>query len=63
MAGYLTKLTMVPGGMLHRLLNLLLPLSSQSELLSVLDSISDKYSDGIIESDKNTEESGSCRKR
>ncbi|KYO45742.1 limbin isoform B [Alligator mississippiensis] len=63
LAGYLTKLTMVPGGMLHRLLNLLLPLSSQSELLSVLDSISDKYSDGIIESDKNTEESGSCRKR
>uniref|UniRef100_A0A7M4E6P9 EvC ciliary complex subunit 2 n=1 Tax=Crocodylus porosus TaxID=8502 RepID=A0A7M4E6P9_CROPO len=63
LAGYLTKLTMVPVGMLHRLLNLLLPLSSQSELLSVLDSISDKYSDGIIESDKNTEESGSCRKR
>ncbi|KAM9143102.1 limbin isoform 2-T2 [Pangshura tecta] len=63
LAAYLTKLTMVPVGMLHRLLNLLLPSSSQTELLSVLDSISDKYSDGVIESDINAEEADSCRKR
>ncbi|XP_043400593.1 limbin isoform X5 [Chelonia mydas] len=63
LAAYLTRLTMVPVGMLHRLLNLLLPSSSQTELLSVLDSISDKYSDSVIESDINGEEADSCRKR
>nr|XP_021406382.1 limbin [Lonchura striata domestica] len=62
LAGYLAKLTRVPLGVLHRVLNLLLPSSSQSEVLSVLDSIS-KYSDGGIESDSNADESGSCKKR
>ncbi|NXR74654.1 LBN protein, partial [Pycnonotus jocosus] len=62
LAGYLAKLTRVPMGVLHRVLNLLLPSSSQSEVLSVLDSIS-KYSDGVVESDSNTDESGSCKKR
>ncbi|NXS81918.1 LBN protein, partial [Erpornis zantholeuca] len=62
LAGYLAKLTRVPVGMLHRVLNLLLPSSSQSEVLSVLDSIS-KYSDGVAESDSNADESGSCKKR
>ncbi|NXI04177.1 LBN protein, partial [Pachycephala philippinensis] len=62
LAGYLAKLTRVPMGMLHRILNLLLPSSSQSEVLSVLDSIS-KYSDGVFESDSNADESGSCKKR
>ncbi|XP_067412507.1 limbin isoform X2 [Emydura macquarii macquarii] len=63
LAAYLTKLTMAPVGMLHRLLNLLLPSTSQTELLSVLDSISNKYSDSVIESDINAEEADSCRKR
>uniref|UniRef100_A0A8C0IVB7 EvC ciliary complex subunit 2 n=1 Tax=Chelonoidis abingdonii TaxID=106734 RepID=A0A8C0IVB7_CHEAB len=63
LAAYLTKLTMVPVRMLHKLLNLLLPSSSQTELLSVLDSISDRYSDSIIESDINVEEADRCRKR
>ncbi|XP_065515598.1 limbin isoform X3 [Lathamus discolor] len=62
LAGYLAKLTRVPMRMLHRVLNLLLPSSSQNEILSVLDSIS-KYSDGVAESDSNTDESGSCKKR
>ncbi|NXO40234.1 LBN protein, partial [Locustella ochotensis] len=62
LAGYLAKLTRVPVGVLHRVLNLLLPSSSQSEVLSVLDSIS-KYSDGVVESDSNADESGSCKKR
>ncbi|NXW67513.1 LBN protein, partial [Hirundo rustica] len=62
LAGYLAKLTRVPMGLLHRVLNLLLPSSSQSEVLSVLDSIS-KYSDGVVESDSNADESGSCKKR
>uniref|UniRef100_A0A8C8S2F8 EvC ciliary complex subunit 2 n=1 Tax=Pelusios castaneus TaxID=367368 RepID=A0A8C8S2F8_9SAUR len=63
LAAYLTKLTVVPVGMLHRLLNLLLPSSSQNEFLSVLDSISNKYSDSVIECDNNMEEADSCRKR
>ncbi|XP_017680064.1 PREDICTED: limbin isoform X7 [Lepidothrix coronata] len=62
LAGYLAKLTRVPMGMLHRVLNWLLPSSSQSEVLSVLDSIN-KYSDGVVDSDSNADESGSCRKR
>lgn len=48
--------------MLHRILNLLLPSSSQSEVLSILDSIG-VYSDGAAESDNNADESGSCKKR
>ncbi|XP_021249656.1 limbin isoform X2 [Numida meleagris] len=62
LAGYLARLTRVPMGMLHRILNLLLPSSSQGEVLSVLDSIS-IYSDGSAESDSNADESGSCKKR
>ncbi|NWR13622.1 LBN protein, partial [Emberiza fucata] len=61
LAGYLAKLARVPVGVLHRVLNLLLPSSSQSEVLSVLESIS-KYSDGAVESDSNGDESGSCKK-
>ncbi|NXR27990.1 LBN protein, partial [Cinclus mexicanus] len=62
LAGYLAKLIRVPLGVLHRVLNLLLPSSSQSEVLSVLDFIS-RYSDGVVESDSNADESGSCKKR
>ncbi|XP_031444227.1 limbin [Phasianus colchicus] len=61
LAGYLARLTRVPMGMLHRILNLLLPSSTQSEILSILDSIG-VYSDAA-ESDSNADESGSCKKR
>ncbi|XP_065591867.1 limbin [Cyrtonyx montezumae] len=62
LAGYLARLARVPMGKLHRILNLLLPSSSQSEVLSVLDSIG-IYSDGAAESDGNEDESESCKKR
>ncbi|NWR68351.1 LBN protein, partial [Centropus unirufus] len=62
LAGHLAKLMGLPMETLHRILNLLLPTSPQSEVLSVLDSIS-KYSDGVAESDSNANESGSCKKR
>ncbi|KAI6069659.1 Limbin isoform X2 [Aix galericulata] len=62
LAGYLAKLTRVPMGMLHRILNLLLPSSSQSEVLSVLDSIN-KYTDAVAEGDSAADEPGSCKKR
>ncbi|XP_072476300.1 limbin isoform X2 [Notamacropus eugenii] len=63
LASYLSKLTMVPVGMLHRLLNLMLPSSSQTELLSVLDAVSDKYADNLIESDNNEVPADSSIKR
>ncbi|NXI36762.1 LBN protein, partial [Galbula dea] len=62
LTGSLAELTRVPMEFLHRILNLLLPSSLQSEVLSVLDSIS-KYSDGIAENDSNADESGSCKKK
>ncbi|XP_035403184.2 limbin isoform X2 [Cygnus atratus] len=62
LAGYLSKLTRVPMGTLHGILNLLLPSSSQSEVLSVLDSIN-KYTDAVAEGDSAADESGSCKKR
>lgn len=49
-------------GTLHGILNLLLPSSSQSEVLSVLDSIN-KYTDAVAEGDSAADESGSCKKR
>ncbi|XP_068926120.1 limbin isoform X2 [Petaurus breviceps papuanus] len=63
LASYLSKLTMVPVGMLHRLLCLMLPSSSQTELLSVLDAVSDKYADNLIESDNNEAPADSSMKR
>ncbi|NXU48939.1 LBN protein, partial [Turnix velox] len=62
LTGYLAKLTRAPIAMLHRILNLLLASSSQSEVLSVLNSIS-KYSDSVVESDSHADEAGSCKKR
>ncbi|NXN18294.1 LBN protein, partial [Indicator maculatus] len=62
LAGYLAKVMRVPMGMLYRILNLLLPSSPQSEVLSLLDSIS-KYSDGVAESESHADESGSCKKK
>ncbi|XP_054028405.1 limbin isoform X2 [Dryobates pubescens] len=62
LAGYLAKVMRVPMGMLHRILNLLLPSSPQSEVLSLLNPIS-KYSDGVAASDSHAEEPGSCKKK
>uniref|UniRef100_A0A6I8PBZ2 EvC ciliary complex subunit 2 n=1 Tax=Ornithorhynchus anatinus TaxID=9258 RepID=A0A6I8PBZ2_ORNAN len=63
LAAYLSKLTVVPEGLLPRLLNFLLPASSQNELLPVLESIREKYSEDAGESDSNGEQTDSCRKR
>ncbi|XP_074087694.1 limbin [Macrotis lagotis] len=63
LASYLSKLTMVPVGLLHRLLSLMLPSSSQTELLSVLDAVSDKYADNLIESDNTEVPADSSMKR
>ncbi|KAJ6652659.1 hypothetical protein lerEdw1_011204, partial [Lerista edwardsae] len=63
LVAYLAKLTMVPLGTLHRLLTLLLPASSQNELLSVLSLINAKYSEGITENESGGEETSNFKKR
>ncbi|XP_014644362.1 PREDICTED: limbin [Ceratotherium simum simum] len=56
LASYLSKLTMVPGGTLRRLLSVALPAASQPELLAVLDSVSQKHQDHAGESDGSGEQ-------
>nr|XP_033805335.1 limbin isoform X6 [Geotrypetes seraphini] len=63
LAAHLTRQAMAPARALHRLLNLLLPTSSTFEILSILDSISFKYADGVVKTDNNGEEADSCKKR
>ncbi|XP_053113978.1 limbin [Hemicordylus capensis] len=63
LATYLTKLIMVPVGPLHRIMHLLLPMSSQSELLSILRLINSKYSEIITENDGIREEAGNFKRK
>ncbi|XP_075425691.1 limbin isoform X2 [Ascaphus truei] len=63
LAAYLTKQTMLPEGMLHRALNLLLPSSSENEILPVLYAVGHKYSDSVTETDNNEDEADNRRKR
>ncbi|XP_038600781.1 limbin [Tachyglossus aculeatus] len=63
LAAYLSKLTVIPEGLLPRLLNFLLPASSQNELLPVLESIREKYSEDAAASDSDGEQTESARKR
>uniref|UniRef100_A0A8C3X5C3 EvC ciliary complex subunit 2 n=1 Tax=Catagonus wagneri TaxID=51154 RepID=A0A8C3X5C3_9CETA len=51
LASYLSKLAMLPGGTLRRLLSVALPAASQPELLAVLDSFSQKHQDHAVETD------------
>nr|XP_025145502.1 limbin isoform X2 [Bubalus bubalis] len=51
LASYLSKLTMLPGGTLRRLLTVALPAASQAELLAVLDSVGQKHQDHLVEND------------
>uniref|UniRef100_A0A4W2D468 EvC ciliary complex subunit 2 n=1 Tax=Bos indicus x Bos taurus TaxID=30522 RepID=A0A4W2D468_BOBOX len=51
LASYLSKLTMLPGGTLRRLLTVALPAASQAELLAVLDSVGQKHQDHSVEND------------
>ncbi|XP_066488171.1 limbin [Tiliqua scincoides] len=63
LTAYLAKKTMIPAGTLHRILNLLLPASSQNELLSILSLINTKYSEAVAENDSGGEETGNFKKR
>ncbi|KAG8591397.1 hypothetical protein GDO81_000162 [Engystomops pustulosus] len=63
LAAYLTKRSVVPEGMLQRVLSLLLPSSPESEISSLLYSVGHKYSDSAIETDSNEDGADSWRKR
>ncbi|KAJ1061031.1 hypothetical protein K5549_002318, partial [Capra hircus] len=49
LASYLSKLTMLPGSTLRRLLTVALPAASQAELVAVLDSVGQKHQDHVVE--------------
>ncbi|XP_047654704.1 limbin isoform X3 [Phacochoerus africanus] len=51
LASYLSKLAMLPGGTLRRLLSVALPAASQPELLALLDSFGQKHQDHAVEND------------
>ncbi|KAM4049484.1 limbin [Anomaloglossus baeobatrachus] len=63
LAAYLTKRSMIPEGMLQRVLSLLLPSSPESEIASLLYSAGYKYSDSVTETDNNEDGADSWRKR
>ncbi|KAM3938648.1 limbin [Leptodactylus fuscus] len=63
LAAYLTKRSMVPEGMLQRVLSLLLPSCPESEISSLLYSVGHKYSDSVTETDSNEDGADSWRKR
>lgn len=51
LASYLSKLAMLPGGTLRRLLSVALPAASQPELLALLDSFGQKHQEHAVEND------------
>lgn len=63
LAAYLTKRSLVPEGMLQRVLSLLLPASSESEISSLLHSLDHKYSDRVPETGSIEDGADSWRKR
>ncbi|XP_047574811.1 limbin isoform X6 [Lutra lutra] len=63
LASYLSRLAMVPGGTLRRLLSVALPTASQSELLAVLDPSSQKHPDHMVENNGGGEPADLGRRR
>ncbi|GAB5570957.1 LOW QUALITY PROTEIN: limbin [Prionailurus iriomotensis] len=62
LASYLSRLAMVPGGTLRRLLTVALPTASPAELLAALDSGSQKHPDHSAENDGGGEQADLGRK-
>uniref|UniRef100_A0A452VE60 EvC ciliary complex subunit 2 n=1 Tax=Ursus maritimus TaxID=29073 RepID=A0A452VE60_URSMA len=63
LASYLSRLAMVPGGTLRRLLSVALPTASQSELLAALDPGSQKHPEHTVENDGGGEQADLGRRR
>lgn len=56
LVSYLSRMTMVPGGTLLRLLSVVLPAASQPQLLALLDAGSEKHSDHTAENESGGEQ-------
>ncbi|XP_031197773.1 limbin isoform X3 [Mastomys coucha] len=56
LVSYLSRMAMVPGSTLLRLLNVVLPAASQPQLLALLDAVSEKYSDHTAENESSGEQ-------
>ncbi|XP_008564541.1 PREDICTED: limbin [Galeopterus variegatus] len=63
LASYLTKMTMLPGATLRRLLSVAMPAASQPQLLALLDSASEKHSDHAAENKGSREQADLGRRR
>ncbi|EDL37527.1 Ellis van Creveld syndrome 2 homolog (human) [Mus musculus] len=56
LVSYLSRMTMVPGSTLLRLLSVVLPAASQPQLLALLDAVSEKHSDHTAENESSGEQ-------
>uniref|UniRef100_A0A8P0P858 EvC ciliary complex subunit 2 n=1 Tax=Canis lupus familiaris TaxID=9615 RepID=A0A8P0P858_CANLF len=63
LASYLSRLAMVPGATLRRLLSVALPTALQSELLAALDPGTQKHPDHTVENDGGGEQADLARRR
>ncbi|XP_072593897.1 limbin isoform X5 [Vulpes vulpes] len=63
LASYLSRLAMVPGATLRRLLSVALPTALQSELLAALDPGTQKHPDHTVENDRGGEQADLARRR
>ncbi|CAH6977258.1 limbin [Phodopus roborovskii] len=63
LVSYLSKMTMVPGSTLLRLLSVVLPVASQPPLLALLDTVREKHSDHAAEHSSSGEQAEQSKKR
>uniref|UniRef100_H0VEZ5 EvC ciliary complex subunit 2 n=1 Tax=Cavia porcellus TaxID=10141 RepID=H0VEZ5_CAVPO len=63
LAAYLSKMTMVPGATLRRLLSVVMPTALQPQLLALLDSVSEKHPEHTVEDPGSGEQPDPGRRR
>ncbi|XP_004624728.1 limbin [Octodon degus] len=63
LAAYLLKMTMVPSATLRRLLSVVMPTAPQPQLLTLLDSVSERHPEHTVESPGNGEQPDLGRRR
>ncbi|XP_042141843.1 limbin isoform X3 [Peromyscus maniculatus bairdii] len=63
LVSYLSKMTMVPGSTLLRLLSVVLPAASQPQLLALLDTASEKHSEHTVENESSGEQAEQGKRR
>ncbi|CAO2640108.1 Evc2, partial [Lemmus lemmus] len=63
LVSYLSKMAVVPGSTLLRLLSVVLPAASQPQLLALLDTVSEKHSDHTAENESSREQAEQTKRR